>query len=103
MDGSSNRDFFREDLNSGEQLAMKGFEDNVNHPKHYKAPNGVETIDVIEGFTDPIAWNSGNVIKYICRWKNKNGLEDLKKAQFYLNRLIGIVERINNNEEDDLK
>lgn len=30
-------------------------EDIINHPSHYKAPNGVETIDVIEGFTDPIA------------------------------------------------
>lgn len=70
--------------------------DIVNHPPHYKAANGVETIDVIEGFTDPISWNMGNVIKYICRWQNKNGLEDLKKAQFYLNRLIDIVE---NKEE----
>lgn len=75
--------------------------DNVNHPKHYMAANGIETIDVIEGFTDPIVWNNGNVIKYICRWQNKNGLEDLKKAQFYLNRLIGLVEE--KNRKEDLK
>ncbi len=66
---------------------------SVNHPKHYQSANGIEVLDVIEGFTDPVAWNCGNVIKYICRWRNKNGLEDLKKAQFYLNRLIQIVEK----------
>lgn len=66
-------------------------EDVVNHPKHYMASNDIEAIDVIEGFTDPITWNSGNVIKYILRWKKKNGLEDLKKAQFYMDRLVRIV------------
>ena len=68
-------------------------EDIINHPRHYKGANGVETIDVIEGFTDPLIWNTGCIIKYICRWRKKNGLEDLKKAQFYLNRLIDIVEK----------
>ena len=66
--------------------------DMVNHPKHYKAKNGMEVIDVIEAFTANLsgyeATHTGNVIKYICRWKEKNGLEDLKKAQWYLNRLI---------------
>jgi len=65
--------------------------DIINHPSHYKAANGIETINVIEGFTDPVAWSMGNVIKYICRWRHKNGLEDLRKAQFYLNRLIEII------------
>lgn len=74
-------------------------EDMINHPRHYKAANGIETIDVIEGFTDPITWNMGCVIKYITRWRQKNGLEDLKKAQFYLNRLIGIVEGRTQKEE----
>lgn len=71
--------------------ARNGF-DMVNHPKHYKAKNGMEVIDVIEAFTANLegyeATHTGNVIKYICRWKEKNGLEDLKKAQWYLNRLI---------------
>lgn len=75
-------------------------EDLINHPKHYKANNGIETIDVIEGFTgDPVSWSMGNVLKYICRWKNKNGLEDLKKARFYLDRLIGIIEEEGKNED----
>ena len=70
--------------------------DMVNHPKHYKAKNGMEVIDVIEAFTANLsgyeATHTGNVIKYICRWKEKNGLEDLKKAQWFLNRLIKNIE-----------
>ena len=72
-------------------------EDNVNHPQHYQSKSGLETIDVIEAFTEGLvggeATNTGNVLKYMCRWKNKNGLEDLKKARWYLERLIGIVEK----------
>ena len=70
--------------------------DMVNHPKHYKAKNGMEVIDVIEAFTANLkgyeATHTGNVIKYICRWKEKNGLEDLRKAQWFLNRLIKNIE-----------
>lgn len=66
--------------------------DNVNHPAHYMSHTGLETIDVIEAFTSDLtgmdAVCTANVIKYICRWKHKNGVEDLKKAQWYLNRLI---------------
>lgn len=76
--------------------AKNGF-DMVNHPKHYKAKNGMEVIDVIEAFTENLkgyeATHTGNVIKYICRWKEKNGLEDLRKAQWYLNRLIENIEK----------
>ena len=71
--------------------------DFVNHPPHYQTKNGLETIDVIEAFTEDLtgaeATNTGNVIKYICRWKHKNGLEDLKKARWYLDRLIAHVEK----------
>ena len=73
--------------------------DNVNHPSHYKTKNGLETIQVIEAFTDGLmgveATDTGNIIKYVCRWKKKNGLEDLKKAQWYLNHLINHVEKEN--------
>lgn len=71
-------------------------EDLVNHPKHYATESGLETIEVIEAFTDGLegieATDTGNIIKYICRWKKKNGLQDLKKAQWYLNHLINKVE-----------
>lgn len=70
--------------------------DMVNHPSHYQAINGMEVINVIEAFTEGLigieATDTGNIIKYICRWKSKNGLEDLKKAQWYLDHLIKHVE-----------
>lgn len=66
--------------------------DMVNHPPHYQSGSGLETIDVIEAFTEGLegleAVCTGNALKYICRWKHKNGIEDLKKAAWYLNRLI---------------
>ena len=75
--------------------------DNVNHPKHYKSESGLETIDVIEAFTSDLkgvqATDTGNVIKYICRWKKKNGLQDLKKAMWYLQHLIDHVELASEN------
>jgi hypothetical protein len=71
-------------------------EDMVNHPSHYQSSIGLEVINVVEAFTEDLvgaeAVHTANVIKYICRWKRKNGLEDLKKARWYLNRLINIVE-----------
>lgn len=70
--------------------------DMVNHPEHYISDSGIEVIDVIEAFTSDLkgieATDTGNIIKYICRWKHKNELEDLKKAQWYLNHLIKKVE-----------
>ena len=72
--------------------------DMVNHPSHYISETGLETIDVIEAFTFDLtgmeAVCTGNVLKYICRWKHKNGLQDLKKAQWYLDRLITRIENI---------
>lgn len=58
--------------------------DPVNHPKHYKFDNGVEVIDL----TEQLSFNLGNVVKYCARAgkKTKDPLEDLRKAQFYLNR-----------------
>ena len=70
----------------------------VEHPSHYISETGLETIDVIEAFTFDLkgieATDTGNIIKYICRWKQKNGLQDLKKAMWYLNHLINHVEKI---------
>ncbi len=70
--------------------------DMVNHPDHYKSSLGIEVIDVIEAFTEDLsgieAVSTANVLKYMCRWSKKNGLEDLKKAQWYLNHLIDYIE-----------
>ena len=72
--------------------------DMVNHPPHYMSETGLETIEVIDAFTFDLvgreAVYTGNVIKYICRWKNKDGLRDLKKAKWYLERLISHVEKL---------
>ena len=60
--------------------------DMVNHPPHYKA-GGIETIDFIEA--KGLGYHLGNVVKYVSRADHKgNKLEDLKKAQWYLNRAI---------------
>ena len=60
--------------------------DPVNHPPHYKT-GGIETIDFIEA--KELGYHLGNVIKYVSRAKHKgNELEDLKKAQWYLERAI---------------
>jgi len=66
--------------------------DAVNHPSHY-TKGGIECIDIIKvitgNYTKPFCGLLvGNIIKYIYRAPNKNGLEDLKKAQWYLNKLI---------------
>lgn len=75
--------------------------DMVNHPRHYN--NGsIECIDAIKSATTDLkgieAVLTGNALKYIWRWKWKNGVEDLKKAIFYINRLIKEVES-NGGEE----
>ena len=58
--------------------------DNIN-PSHYKQGN----IEVIEFILDQnLNYMDGNVVKYITRYKHKNGLEDLKKARWYINKII---------------
>lgn len=60
--------------------------DIINTPPHYTQGDGIEPIDFIT--SNNMTFLEGNVVKYITRYKYKNGLEDLKKAQFYLNKLI---------------
>lgn len=62
--------------------------DPIN-PDHYKR-NGIEAVDVIEAFD--LNYRLGNVIKYVLRHVGKNGLEDLKKARWYLDREISHYE-----------
>lgn len=77
--------------------------DNVNHPQHY-IRGGIETIDVIKAFTSNLvgmeAVCTANALKYLCRWKEKNGVEDLKKAEWYLKRLISEVEAVGDPVDD---
>ncbi|MGK0577473.1 DUF3310 domain-containing protein [Macrococcus capreoli] len=65
--------------------------DNVNSPKHYSS-DAIEVIDfldqVAKKYKASQAFYVANIIKYVARAPMKNGLEDLKKAQWYLNRLV---------------
>lgn len=63
--------------------------DNVNRPSHYRKGK-VECIDAIKSATGDgyQFYLQGNIIKYMWRFNHKNGLEDLKKAQWYLSELI---------------
>ena len=81
------------------EQVRQSLKDNINHPSHY-TQGKVECIDALESAT---IGKSGieavcvaNVIKYLWRYEEKNGVEDVKKAQFYLNRLLATLE--NNNE-----
>jgi hypothetical protein len=65
--------------------------DMVNHPPHYTR-GGVECIDALASATAGLegldAVCTANAIKYLWRWKQKNGVEDLRKAQWYITKLI---------------
>ncbi|ECB9434573.1 DUF3310 domain-containing protein [Listeria monocytogenes] len=66
--------------------------DKVNNPTHYTA-GGIETLDYIKAkVSDYPSYAVGNIVKYVSRYEHKNGIEDLKKAQFYLNDLIEWME-----------
>ena len=75
----------------------------VSHPSHYQSETGLEVIDVIEAFTFDLkgieAVDTANVLKYICRWDKKNGLQDLEKAMWYLQHLIEHVRKLKEENE----
>lgn len=83
---------------------MNEIVDMVNHPPHYKSETGMEVIDVIEAFTFDLsgieATDTGNIIKYICRWHAKNGIQDLEKAKWYIDHLIKHLKEKEKNNED---
>ena len=65
-------------------------EDKVNHPNHYNQ-YGMETIKAIEKQSTPDEFRGylkGNIMKYVARYRFKNGCEDLEKAEFYIEKLI---------------
>ena len=74
----------------------------VSHPEHYMPKTGMEVIDVIEAFTDELkgveATDTGNIIKYACRWKKKIGIQDLEKILWYTKHLI---DHLKNIEEEN--
>ena len=70
--------------------------DMVNHPPHYRT-GGMECIDAIRaqlGYDGFKAYCHGAIVKYLWRWEFKGGTEDLRKAQWYLTRLISVAEEL---------
>jgi hypothetical protein len=69
--------------------------DMVNHPSHY-TQGGIECIDAIAaavtGLTGMEAVCTGNIIRYIWRWKHKNGLQDVQKCRWFVDKLIKELE-----------
>lgn len=73
--------------------------DMVNHPKHYADSCSIECIDAMQatfGTKDLAKYCAVNSYKYLWRYKSKNGLEDLKKAEWYLNKFDELLEEANN-------
>ena len=89
--GSPNADNYQKIFEEQKMVGRELVDDMVNHPPHYNQ-KGIECIDAIEAATDAgfEYYLQGNIIKYMWRYKYKNGVEDLKKAQWYLAKLIGI-------------
>ena len=59
--------------------------DDIKKPVHYNQ-GGIEPIDYI--VANKLSYCEGNVVKYITRWKHKNGVQDLKKAKQYIDFII---------------
>ena len=77
--------------------------EKVNHPSHYTAGK-IECIDALEAATIGLqgieAVCTANAIKYLWRWKQKNGLEDLAKAKWYINKLAKYVAEQDDRDAD---
>jgi len=67
-------------------------EENPIEPKHYTDLK-ISPLEYIEANEGEFSWSISNVIKYVSRYKRKNGLEDLKKAKWYLENEISKLEK----------
>ena len=77
-----------------DKITGRTLPDNIS-PQHYQQGN----IQVLDFITDQkFSYLEGNIVKYICRYKTKNGLEDLEKAQYYLTELI----KLQTDEDDEI-
>ena len=78
--------FFCLSANGGKMVT-----DNVNHPSHYTA-GGIECVDAmkacVSGLNEMEAVCTSHALKYLWRWKHKNGAEDIRKCIWWLERLL---------------
>lgn len=83
--------------NTGKTMEVVGrlTMNNINHPSHYMSGE-IECIDALEAATEGLtggeAFCTANAIKYLWRWKRKNGAEDLQKAKWYIDRILAKLE-----------
>lgn len=93
-------DCYKRDMGEREEKMEENKEtDMVNHPKHYADSCSIECIDAMQatfGTKDLAKYCAVNSYKYLWRYKSKNGLEDLKKAEWYLNKFDELLEEANN-------
>lgn len=87
----------KRDIDISEFFTAPALDDNVNSPAHYTR-GGVEIIDCIDaavaGYSGHASYCAGNVVKYISRAPFKGATaEDLRKAQWYLSRLIAEISK----------
>ena len=85
---------------------MYGSDDKkMPHPSCYRSGKSLDVTDIILAFTSDLkgieASYTGNIIKYACRWKNKNGIRDLKRIMWYTQQLINYLERKEKMEEEN--
>ena len=79
-----------------EEAQEDGLYDNVEKPIHYNV-GGIECIEAIKASMTEVEFRGylkGNTEKYLWRYTYKNGLEDLKKARWYLDYLIAEMEQV---------
>ena len=70
---------------------MAALREPQDGPDYYDGKGGMQPFDVIDAFS--LDFYEGNVIKYLVRWRKKNGIEDLRKARTYLARIISRAEQ----------
>lgn len=84
---------------------MNRRQDGISSGSLYFLKRALEVIDVIEAFTFDLkgieATDTANIIKYACRWKKKNGIQDLEKILWYTQHLIDHLKKTEKVEEEN--
>lgn len=75
---------------------VKTTEDTVNHPAHYETGkyNCIDVMIETQGADTVANFCICNAFKYLYRWKNKNGIEDIKKAQWYIGKFLELQDQL---------
>jgi ribosomal protein L24 len=92
IDGKARTAVAEEEIEFAKVPTCETPNDPINRPAHYTTGK-IECIDLIEAAGNLEGFCIGNTMKYLYRWKHKNGIEDLKKARWYLDRFITWAEK----------